>query len=75
MPVGDCMGAIIKAMSGALRDLREPRVLAVGLLPPLAAVLVWVAAAWAIADDWARWVADGIATTSWSRTESRPRRG
>lgn len=52
-------------MAGALRDMREPRVLALALVPPLAAIAVWLALAWAFADDWARWVAEGIATTSW----------
>jgi uncharacterized protein involved in cysteine biosynthesis len=59
------MGAVIQAMGGALRDLREPRVLALGLLPPLAAIAVWIALAWAFADDWARLVSGWIATTSW----------
>ena len=59
------MGTVIQAMGGALRDLREPRVLALGLLPPLAAMLVWAGLAWAFAGDWARLVADWIATTAW----------
>lgn len=48
-----------------MRDLREPRVLALALVPPLAAIAVWLALAWAFADDWARWVAEAIATTPW----------
>lgn len=59
------MNAIFHAMGGALRDLREPRVLALALLPPLAAILVWAGLAWAFAGDWARLVADWIARTSW----------
>ena len=59
------MGAVFHAMGGALRDLREPRVLALALLPPLAAILVWAVLAWAFADDWARLVADWIAGTPW----------
>jgi CysZ protein len=59
------MGEVIKALGGALRDLREPRVLALALVPPLAAIAVWLALAWSFADDWARWVADRIATTPW----------
>jgi uncharacterized protein involved in cysteine biosynthesis len=59
------MGGVIKAMGSALRDLREPRVLALTLLPPLAAIAVWLALAWRFADDWARWVAACIATTPW----------
>lgn len=59
------MGEVLKAMGGALRDLREPRVLALVMVPPLAAIAVWAALAWAWADDWARLVAEWIATTPW----------
>jgi len=59
------MSAVFNAMGGALRDLREPRILALGLLPPLAAILVWAGLAWAFADGWARLVADWIANTPW----------
>jgi CysZ protein len=59
------MQAAFSALFRAASDLREPRVLALGLLPPLAAIVVWIALAWALADDWARWVADWIATTPW----------
>jgi hypothetical protein len=59
------MGAVFNAMGGALRDLREPRMLVLALVPPLAAITVWAALTWAYADDWARLVADGIATTPW----------
>jgi hypothetical protein len=59
------MSPVFSALGSALRDLREPRVLALALLPPLAAIAVWAAAAWAFADDWARLVADWIATTPW----------
>ena len=59
------MSSVIAALASALRDLREPRVLALGLLPPLAAMLVWAGLAWAFAGDWSRLVADWIATTNW----------
>ncbi len=59
------MGAVFHAIGGALRDLRQPRLLALALLPPLAAILVWIGLAWAFADDWARLVADWIANTTW----------
>jgi uncharacterized protein involved in cysteine biosynthesis len=59
------MGQVLDALRWALRDLRAPRVLAVMLLPPLAAIAVWAALAWTFADDWARLVADWIATSSW----------
>jgi hypothetical protein len=59
------MGPVTAAFSAALRDLREPRVLALSLLPPFAAFLVWAVLAWALVDDWARLAADRIATTPW----------
>jgi uncharacterized protein involved in cysteine biosynthesis len=59
------MHPVITAFIAALRDLREPRVLALALVPPFVAIAVWIALAWAFADDWARWVAEGIATTPW----------
>lgn len=59
------MGTATTALMAALRDLREPRILALGLLPPLAALLVWAGLAWAFAGDWARLVADWIAGTPW----------
>lgn len=59
------MHPVIAALKAAVRDLREPRVLALALVPPLAAIAVWLALAWAFADDWARWVAEAIATTPW----------
>lgn len=59
------MSAVLQALRRGLRDLFEPRVLALALVPPLAAIAVWVAFAWAFAEDWARLVADWIATTPW----------
>ena len=59
------MSEILKALGGALRDLREPRILALALLPPLAAIAVWATLMWAFAGDWSRMVADWIATTPW----------
>ena len=59
------MHPVIAALAAAARDLREPRVLALALVPPLAAIAVWLALAWAFADDWARWTAEAIATTPW----------
>lgn len=59
------MHPVIAALTAAVRDLREPRVLALALVPPLAAIAVWLALAWAFAGDWARWVAEAIATTPW----------
>lgn len=59
------MHPVIAALTAALRDLREPRVIGLALVPPLVAIAVWLALVWTFADDWARWVADVIATTSW----------
>jgi CysZ protein len=59
------MGEALTALSRALGDLRQPRVLALGLAPPIAALAVWALLAWTLADDWARLVADWIATTPW----------
>ena len=59
------MHPVIAALGAAVRDLREPRVLALALVPPLVAIAVWIALAWAFADDWARWVAAAIAGTPW----------
>jgi uncharacterized protein involved in cysteine biosynthesis len=39
--------------------------LAVMLIPPLAALAIWGLLAWSLSDDWARWVADWIATSPW----------
>lgn len=61
------MNPVMAALSAAFRDLREPRVLALGLLPPFAALLVWVFFAWVLADDWVQLTANWIATTPWLR--------
>jgi uncharacterized protein involved in cysteine biosynthesis len=59
------MHPVASALIAALRNLREPRVLALALVPPLLAIAVWLALVWAFAEDWAHWVAEGIATTPW----------
>jgi len=59
------MRPVFAALLAAARDLREPRVLLLALVPPLVAIAVWIALVWAFADDWARWVAEWIATTPW----------
>lgn len=59
------MGSIWTAITAALHDLREPRVLALGLVPPLAAIAAWIVLAWAFADDWARWVSEWLAAAPW----------
>lgn len=59
------MQTVLDSFTRALSDLRAPRVLAVLLIPPLVALAVWGVLAWAFAEDWARWVADFIAGSSW----------
>jgi uncharacterized protein involved in cysteine biosynthesis len=59
------MHPVLAALVAAARDLREPRVLLLALVPPAVAIAVWIALVWAFADDWARWVAEWIATTPW----------
>ena len=59
------MSPVFTAFSRALADFWQPRILALALVPPLAAIAVWIGLAWAFADDWARLVADWIAGTSW----------
>jgi CysZ protein len=59
------MNAVLGALSSAFRDLRETRVLALALLPPIAAIALCATLVWAYSDDWARLVADWIAGASW----------
>lgn len=59
------MNAVLDALRSAFRDLREGRVLALALLPPIAAIALCAALVWAYAGDWARHVADWIAGASW----------
>ena len=59
------MNTVLAALSRALADFWQPRILALALVPPLAAIGVWIGLAWMFADDWARAVAGWIAHTSW----------
>ena len=59
------VSAALAALSKALADFWQPRILALALVPPLAALAVWVGLAWLFADDWARAVSAWIANTSW----------
>ena len=59
------MNAVLDALRSAFRDLREGRVLALALLPPITAIALCAALVWAYHDDWARLVADWIAGASW----------
>lgn len=59
------VSAVLAALSKALADFWQPRILALALAPPLAAFAVWGGLAWLFAGDWARIVTDWIASTSW----------
>src|SRR5258706_6773350 len=59
------MSPVFMALSSALRDFWQPRILALALVPPLAAFAVWAGFVWMFADDWARLVTGWIADTSW----------
>ena len=59
------MNEAVNALQRAFRDLFQPRVLALALLPPIAAIALCAVLAWAYADDWTRMVTDWIAGTSW----------
>lgn len=59
------MSPVFNALSRALADFWQPRILLLALVPPLAALAVWIGLAWAFSDDWARMVTDWIARTAW----------
>ena len=59
------MNTAVQALSRAASDFWQPRILALALIPPLAAIAVWAGFAWYFAGDWARTVSDWIAHTSW----------
>lgn len=59
------MNMVLSAFSRALRDIWAPRMLAIMLVPPLAALAMWGVLAWALSDEWARWVSNWIATSPW----------
>lgn len=59
------LSTVLAALSKALADFWQPRILVLALLPPLAVIAMWVGLAWLFADDWARSVAAWIASTPW----------
>jgi uncharacterized protein involved in cysteine biosynthesis len=59
------MSPAIAALFAALRDFWQPRILALAVLPPLAAIAAWAGLAWFFASDWAQAVDAWIAHTSW----------
>jgi len=59
---------IVTALARALRDLREPRILAILFVPPLLALAVWGVLAWVYWDAWSAWfsgMAGGTAVGRW----------
>jgi len=58
----------VTALARALRDLREPRILAILFVPPLLALAVWGVLAWVYWDAWSAWfsgMAGGTAVGRW----------
>ncbi len=58
------MERIITAFLGALRDLRERRILALVLVPPVGAFLLWTVIAWLYWSSWIEWVDQTLAATA-----------
>lgn len=59
---------ILTALAGALRDLREPRILAIVLLPMLGAIAIWATLSLIFWDAWTAWLnglAAGTAAGRW----------
>ena len=55
------MSQALTAFGSALRDLREPRILAIVLLPMLGALAIWATLSWIFWEDWSAWL-NGLAT-------------
>ena len=58
------MDRVITAFFAALRDLREMRILALVLIPPVGAFLLWTALAWFYWSAWIDWVDSTLAATA-----------
>jgi CysZ protein len=58
------MDRVITAFLGAARDLREARILALVLVPPVGALVLWTVLAWAYWGDWIAWVDTMLAATA-----------
>ena len=61
------MNRVITAFLGALRDLREARILALVLVPPVGGFVLWTILAWAFWSDWIAWVDATLATTAFGQ--------
>ncbi|MBI4194926.1 MAG: EI24 domain-containing protein [Betaproteobacteria bacterium] len=55
------MAGILTALGRALRDLREPRIVAIMFLPALGALAIWATLSWIFWDPWTAWL-KGLAT-------------
>jgi hypothetical protein len=58
------MERVITAFFAALRDLREGRILALVLVPPVGASVVWSVLAWIYWSSWIAWVDAKLAATA-----------
>lgn len=58
------MDRVITAFFAALRDLREMRILALVLIPPVGAFFLWTAFAWFYWSAWIDWVDSTLAATA-----------
>jgi len=58
------MNRVITAIVGAVRDLREGRILALVLVPPVGAFVLWAVLGWAYWDDWVNWVDARLGATA-----------
>lgn len=62
------MGPVYTAFARALRDIAQPRILAVLLVPMLGAIVIWSVLAWFYWDSWSgslRALLDGTAISRW----------
>jgi uncharacterized protein involved in cysteine biosynthesis len=58
---------IVTALACALRDLREPRILAILFVPALVAFTLWGMLAWAFWDAWSAWLNGMVGATAVGR--------
>ncbi|MDH3286756.1 MAG: EI24 domain-containing protein [Betaproteobacteria bacterium] len=61
------MNRVITAFLGAVRDLREARILALVLVPPVGAFVLWTVLAWAFWSDWIAWADTMLAATAFGQ--------
>lgn len=57
------MPDVMRALALAFADAARPRMLALMLVPALAAILLWSVAAWVYWGTWIRWFADAMAAS------------